>query len=138
MALTCVETCFVNSNMVTCFLPPKITLRVSSALMRVFFFSSWSLFFLIYSQIFLVISLRGMGFEPTTAARASSGWTGFMKAALGLRVAGFLVGIGDCFYASPSGDARLFFYGFSNKIAEFIKFGIPGGPAFSQNGLDGR
>ena len=36
----CPETCFVISNMVTCFLPPKTALRASSALMSVFFFAS--------------------------------------------------------------------------------------------------
>src|SRR5664280_2565344 len=42
-----------------------------------------------YAQIFLVSSVRGRGLAPTIAASASLGWTGFMKAALGLR-AGFL------------------------------------------------
>ena len=37
---TCPETCFVISNMVTCFLPPKTALRASSALISVFFFAS--------------------------------------------------------------------------------------------------
>jgi hypothetical protein len=36
----CPETCFVISNMVTWFLPPKTALRTSSALISVFFFAS--------------------------------------------------------------------------------------------------
>ncbi len=50
-----------------------------------------SLNFLMYSQIFLVTSVRGAGAAPITAARTADGVTGFMNAALGLRaVAGFL------------------------------------------------
>jgi len=45
--LTCPETSLVISNMLTCFLPPKTTFSASSALIKVRFFSSWSLFFLI-------------------------------------------------------------------------------------------
>src|SRR5690606_18566223 len=72
--------------MVTDFLPLKTAFSLSSARMTVFALGSWSLFFLMYSQSFLVSSVRGSGLEPTTAARAASGWTGFMNAALGLRV----------------------------------------------------
>ena len=38
-----------------------------------------------YSQIFLVTSVRGSGFAPMTAARTADGVIGFMNAALGLR-----------------------------------------------------
>src|SRR3954454_7690644 len=51
-----------------------------------------------------------MGFEPTTAASKGSGWTGFIRAAFGLRFflagAGFLVGmrviVGDRGFLSSS------------------------------------
>src|SRR2546425_10271189 len=48
----CFETSFVISNMLTCFLPPKTCLRVSSALMFRRFFESWRPFFLMYAQSF--------------------------------------------------------------------------------------
>jgi len=38
--LTCAETSFVNSNMLTCFLPPKTALRAGSALIIVLFLGS--------------------------------------------------------------------------------------------------
>ena len=41
------ETSLVISNMLTCFLPLKTPLRLSSALMRVFFLASCNPFFLI-------------------------------------------------------------------------------------------
>lgn len=44
--LICFETSLVISNMLTDFLPPKTTLRLSSALICVRFLASWSLFFL--------------------------------------------------------------------------------------------
>jgi len=43
-------------------------------------------FFLMYAQSFLVTCVRGMGLEPTTCARALSGCTGCMNAALGVRL----------------------------------------------------
>src|SRR5262245_61078934 len=49
-----------------------------------------------YAQSFLVTSVRGKGFDPTTSDRAPSGCSGFMKAALGLRavfLAGFFAAI---------------------------------------------
>jgi hypothetical protein len=44
-----------------------------------------------YAQSFFVSSGRDSGCEPTTAASLSSGWTGLMKAGLGLRLEVFLV-----------------------------------------------
>ena len=38
-----------------------------------------------YCQSFFVISVRGIGLEPTTALSASSGCIGFMNAAFGVR-----------------------------------------------------
>jgi hypothetical protein len=38
-----------------------------------------------YVQSFFVTSVRGIGLDPTTAASLSSGCTGFMNAALGVR-----------------------------------------------------
>jgi hypothetical protein len=40
-----------------------------------------------YSQIFLVTSVRGIGVLPITAAKAGLMFMGFMKAALGARLA---------------------------------------------------
>ncbi len=42
-----------------------------------------------YSQIFLVTSVRGSGVAPITAARVADGVIGFMNAALGVRGAAF-------------------------------------------------
>src|SRR3989338_5174311 len=81
----CRLTSLVISNIVTCFLPPKTTFRLSSALIMVLFFLSWSPLRLMYAQSFLVTWVRGSGLLPTTAARALSGCTGFMNAAFGLR-----------------------------------------------------
>jgi hypothetical protein len=41
---------------------------------------------LIYSQIFLVTSVRGIGAAPITAAKSALMVMGFMKAALGARL----------------------------------------------------
>src|SRR6478735_2283436 len=79
------ETSFVISNIDTCFLPPKTAFSLSSALIMRLFASSWSLAFLMYSQTFLVTSVRGNGAAPTIAAKVSDGVMGFMNAALGLR-----------------------------------------------------
>src|SRR5512133_2090499 len=79
--LRCLLTNLVISNIVTCFFPPKRGLSLSSALMLVLFFWSWSEFFLIYCQSFFVTSVRGIALEPTTCESASSGCMGFIKAA---------------------------------------------------------
>ena len=44
--------------------------------------------FLMYSQIFFVTSVRGMGVAPMTAANSGLMFMGFMNAALGARFAG--------------------------------------------------
>src|SRR5690606_29505763 len=64
---------------------PKSGRSLSSALMLRRFFGSCRSCFLMYSQIFLVTSVRGRGSEPITAARVALGVRGFMNAALGLR-----------------------------------------------------
>jgi hypothetical protein len=51
------------------------------------FLASCSLFFLMYAHSFFVTSVRGSGFDPTTIASAALGIIGFMKAALGVRLA---------------------------------------------------
>ena len=79
------ETNLVISNMLTLFLPLKTACKLSSALIWVRTFLSCRPFFRIYTQSFLVNSVRGSGAAPTTLASLSSGWTGFMNAALGLR-----------------------------------------------------
>lgn len=61
-----------------------------------------------YSQSFLVNSVRGRGLEPTIAARASSGWTGFMKAAFGLRFVVDLESAIPALEATHLGNQHLF------------------------------
>src|SRR6202023_1326310 len=65
--------------MLTDALPPKIGLSLSSARMLGLSLGSCSLCLRMYAQIFLVTSVRGRGWLPTTAASASSGCMGFMK-----------------------------------------------------------
>src|SRR5438128_4511397 len=83
-------------------LPPKISRRVSSALMFRFSFLSCKLFFLTYAQIFLTTSVRGSGRSPVILARAALGVSGFMNAAFGLR-ADFLAGFFAAFFAAIVG-----------------------------------
>src|SRR5260370_3414020 len=72
--------------MLTDALPPKTGLSLSSARMLRLSLGSWSLCLRMYSQIFLVTSVRGRGSLPTTAASAASGCMGFMKPLLVLAV----------------------------------------------------
>src|SRR5688572_10131371 len=67
--LRCLLTSLVISNIETCFLPPNTSFSFSSALMLRRFLLSWSPFFLMYIQIFLVTSVRGIGLFPITAPR---------------------------------------------------------------------
>src|SRR4029453_15073468 len=69
--LRCLFTSLVISNMLTTLLPPKTGLRAASAWMLRRFLASWSLFFLMYAQSFLVTSVRGIGLAPTTPATAA-------------------------------------------------------------------
>jgi hypothetical protein len=78
----CLFTSFVISNMLTADFPPKTGFSVASALIIRLFVESWSLFFLMYAQRRLVISVRGLGLEPTTSASTGLGDTGRMNAAL--------------------------------------------------------
>lgn len=79
--------------------------------------SSCSLFFLIYSQTFLVTSVRGKGLEPTIAAKVADGVIGFMNAAFGLRaVLGFAVFFATGFAAFLAG-AAFFATGFAAFLA---------------------
>src|SRR5690606_31436287 len=68
----------------TCSLPNK-GLSFSSALILRRLAGSCKSCFLMYSQIFLVTSVRGSGSDPMTAASSALGVSGFMKAAFGLR-----------------------------------------------------
>src|SRR5260370_21319463 len=79
----CLLTSLVISNMLTCALPPNTGFSMSSDLIMRLFFLSCRPFFLMYAHSFLVTSVRGIGFEPTTSESAALGCTGFMKAALG-------------------------------------------------------
>src|SRR3954471_20641495 len=82
----CFLTNLVLFNMLTCALPPNTGFSASSDLIIRLFFLSCRPFFLMYAHSFLVISVRGIGFEPTTSASAALGWTGFMNAAFGFRL----------------------------------------------------
>jgi hypothetical protein len=70
-------------------LTPTTAFNLASALIMVRLTLSCRLFFLMYSQTFLVTSVRGIGVAPITAANAALGVMAFMKAALGAR---FLAG----------------------------------------------
>jgi hypothetical protein len=69
--------------MLTLDLPPKTVFSAGSALIIRLFVASWRPFFLMYTQSFLVTSVRGIGLAPITSASAGLGVIGFMKAALG-------------------------------------------------------
>src|SRR6185369_14538922 len=112
--LRCLETSLVISNIETCFLPPKTSLSLSSALIMRRLVLSCRLFFLMYPQSLLVTSVRGIGLVPTTAASVELGIIGFMNAALGFRLAP------DFFGAAFL--AALFFIGFF--AADFLAAGF--------------
>src|SRR4029079_5259167 len=67
----------------------KISFSLASALIMVRLALSWRSFFLMYSQTFLVTSVRGSGLSPMIAAREPLGVIAFMNAAFGVR---FLAG----------------------------------------------
>src|SRR6185436_2149813 len=69
----CLLTSFVISNMLTVALPANTGFSASSALIIRLFFLSCRPFFLMYAQSFLVTSVRGIGFEPTTSDSAALG-----------------------------------------------------------------
>jgi 4'-phosphopantetheinyl transferase len=77
----------VISNIETVDLPPNTFFSFSSALIILRCWLSCRLFFLMYAQIFLVTSVRGCGWSPTTAARSASGFMAFMNAGFGARLA---------------------------------------------------
>src|SRR6266404_834507 len=66
---------------------------------------SWSSCLRMYSQIFLVSSVRGSGSFPTTAASAASGCTGLLRALLA-EAAFFGVGIGQLERARLGSQAK--------------------------------
>src|SRR4051812_7447886 len=71
--LRCLLTSLVISNMLTVALPPNTAFNASSALIMRLFFLSCRPFFLMYAQSFLVTSVRGIAFDPTTSASLSLG-----------------------------------------------------------------
>src|ERR1700722_16654295 len=75
-----------------------------------------------YSHIFLVTSVRGLGDAPITAASAEDGVIGFMNAAFGLR---FVL----AFVAFLAGDRFLvvFFFAVDFLVVDFffLAFAIP-------------
>src|SRR5215831_16822575 len=104
------------------------------------FFGSWSSCLRMYSQSFLVSSVRGSGSLPTTVASAASGCTGLLRAFLGA-AAFFGVGIGQleraglgcqaknqlCFSGSAgraSSSANLSRWSWDCSSAELISFGF--------------
>ena len=94
----------------------KISFSLASALIIVRFVASWRLCFLMYSQTFLVTSVRGTGLSPMIAASEGLGVIAFMKAALGVRflAATFFAGAffaGAAFLAGAVFLAGAFFAG---------------------------
>src|SRR5262245_13356427 len=77
------------AHMFTDDLPPNTALSLSSSLIIRLFFLSCRPFFLMYAHSFLVTSVRGIAFAPTTSASVPLGVTGLMKAAFGLRAVFF-------------------------------------------------
>src|SRR5262245_59830564 len=71
------------AHMFTDDLPPNTALSLSSSLIIRLFFLSCRPFFLMYAHSFLVTSVRGIAFAPTTSASVPLGCTGRMKAAFG-------------------------------------------------------
>src|ERR1700686_3106670 len=96
--------------------PPKMGLSLASALIMRLFAASCSLFLLMYSQSFLVTSVRGAGAPPITAPSSALGIIGFMKAAFGARfTAGFLAAdffAGVAFFATAFLATGFFAAGF--------------------------
>ena len=90
----------------------KMTFNLASALIMRLFTASCSLFFLMYSHNFLVISVRGNGNLPTISANAGLGFNAFIKAALGVRFfAGAAFLAGAAFFAAGALTAAAFFAG---------------------------
>ena len=88
----CAEMSLVISNIDTCFLPPNTATNFASPLIMRLFASSCNLCFLMYSQIFLVTSVRGIGSAPITAAKTGDKVIGFMKAEFAFLAAGAAFG----------------------------------------------
>src|SRR5258708_2514414 len=93
--------------MLTVALPPNTAFSASSALIMRLFFLSCRPFFLMYAHSFLVTSVRGIGFDPTTSASLSLGWTGFMNAAFGFRFAAAFFAISSPCDGRPPGRPEL-------------------------------
>src|SRR5512135_1338407 len=115
------------SNIETCFFPPNTARRLASALMFLLFTVSWSLFFLIYSHNFLVISVLGSGLLPTTLASASLGFMAFINAGLGVLfffttffgAAAFLAGFFATVFLTTFFAATVFLTGFLDVVFPF-------------------
>src|SRR5512134_1016602 len=78
-----------------------------------------------YTQRRFVISVRGSGFDPTTAASAESGVSGFMNAGFTFRFAfGFALGLAlGLAFAAFFGFAFALAFGFAFFIFDFA-FGL--------------
>src|SRR5258707_12282235 len=87
------------------FLRSNTASTVSSALRLRLSFGSWSSCLRMYSQSFLVSSVRGSGSLPTTAASAVSGCTGLLRALLA-GAAFFGIGIGQLERARLGSQAK--------------------------------
>src|ERR1700687_1221436 len=101
----CPFTSLVISNIETTFLPSNTASRFSSARTLRLSLGSWSSCLRMYSQSFLVSSVRGSGSLPTTAASAASGCTGLLRALLA-EAAFFGVGIGQLERAGLGSQAK--------------------------------
>src|SRR5260370_8852316 len=93
------------SNIEPIFWPSNTASRVSSARTLRLSFGSWSSCLRMYSQSFLVSSVRGRGSLPTTAASAVSGCTGLLRALLA-GAAFFGLGIGQLERARLGSQAK--------------------------------
>src|SRR4029077_17032078 len=101
----CPFTSLVISNIETTFLPSNTASSLSSARMLRLSLGSWSSCLRMYSQSFLVGSVRGSGSLPSTAASAASGCAGLLRAFL-VVAAFFGVGIGQLERAGLGSQAK--------------------------------
>src|SRR5882672_7232740 len=95
----CLLTYLVSSNIEACALPNSARILSSALIMRRLT-ASCNLFFLMYFQIWLVTSVRGIGVEPMIAASGPRGVSGIMNAAFGLRATFFFAVLGAAFFAT--------------------------------------
>src|SRR5512144_427292 len=111
----CLLTYLVSSN-IEAWALPNSAFSLSSALIMRRFTASCSFFFLMYAQILLVTSVRGIGVEPMIAASGPLGISGRMNAAFGLRLTLALTAFFATFFAAAF-FAGAFFAAFAFFVA---------------------